>query len=319
MNVHSFAAWLVFLFLCSTCLFTSVAESQPLRQTLDSLEWMAADSDVIVRGTVVAYARDKEVDEQTGVTHVMDTIVIRVNETLKGEHMPFVTFTIRNSRNREDVPRWERTHGELLLFLIDSARAKWFFLSDDQKEQIKQYPLTVRYVHTGDRGYLMMLDLAHADHTHRTPDVHTLDLKVLNQPEELIQATHEALAAAQELEQLQAHKVEQPLGAEPITLIVPIDHRLEQEAQKWVRSDDGFLRREGAKALQYFPTDENIVILKSLLNDPAWSMLHKHVGEERITLGREYYVRKAAFESLKAMGIDVEQPVLLEPVSDGSN
>jgi len=57
--------------------------------TLASLEWLAADADVVVRGSIVDVSRDPP-DGQW----VWLTVTLKVDETLKGEHAPRVKFAV---------------------------------------------------------------------------------------------------------------------------------------------------------------------------------------------------------------------------------
>jgi hypothetical protein len=72
------------------------AGAQPIRITVETLDWMAADSAVIVRAVVIDVAHEVD-DSKTG----WDTVVVKVRETLKGPHKPFHTFAIRNWRSTD--------------------------------------------------------------------------------------------------------------------------------------------------------------------------------------------------------------------------
>jgi hypothetical protein len=83
--------------------------------------------------------------------------------------------------------------------------------------------------------------------------------------------------------------------------VVPVDAALERWAHVALRSKDGIEREEGAEALGYFPSPANIAQLKELLSDATLS-----AGSPTLT----YYVRQAAYNSLKKMGVAVPEPVL---------
>ncbi len=70
------------------------SSAQPVFHRVETLEWLAADCPIIVRGTVADFARD--VDEH-GDT--WDTVVVKVRETIKGAHQRSHTFVIGNPRD----------------------------------------------------------------------------------------------------------------------------------------------------------------------------------------------------------------------------
>jgi hypothetical protein len=94
---------------------------------------------------------------------------------------------------------------------------------------------------------------------------------------------------------------------------VPADARLEAKALRWIRSDDKDVRREGASAMELFPSDANAAILKGLLDDPAsWDVLMHEGARDREE--RVYSVREEATSILEAWGYEVPPRVLREPV-----
>lgn len=97
-----------------------------------------------------------------------------------------------------------------------------------------------------------------------------------------------------------------------LLLTVPVDQELEKRAKDYVRSENAHRRTEGAHALAYFKSDENLAFVRPLLVDrgvtyeqPAF---RGEAGE------RVYGVRYAAYQTLKAWGIEVERPVYRESV-----
>ncbi len=125
------------------------------------------------------------------------------------------------------------------------------------------------------------------------------------------------------------------------TVTVPVDDRLEKSGRRWITAPDevlrqlnfnqvrdekqregwraferSLLRREGVKALKYFQSDENIVLLRGLLNDPAWSNYEFERADGTEIEKKRYFVRKAAYDVLKNWGVAVERPVIDEPTDD---
>jgi len=95
-------------------------------------------------------------------------------------------------------------------------------------------------------------------------------------------------------------------------LSVPADQHLEKRAQDYVRSDNPHRRSEGVQALVYFQSDENLALVKPLLNDQGLTYSQPADGENAGY--RIYGVRHAAYETLKAWGIEVAEPVYREAV-----
>ena len=93
---------------------------------------------------------------------------------------------------------------------------------------------------------------------------------------------------------------------------IPVDRQLEKMAQTTIDSQDPTVRHNAAKILRYFPSQQNVALLKSLLNDPAQSDYNE--------VEKLYYIRNEANEALKRIGVEVQKPVLLErngkPVED---
>ncbi len=97
-----------------------------------------------------------------------------------------------------------------------------------------------------------------------------------------------------------------------LLLSVPADQHLEKRALDVVRSENPHQRGEGVEALVYFKSDENIGLVKPLLNDPE--VTYSRLGADGKPVERFYGVRYSAYRTLKAWGIAVEEPVVREAV-----
>jgi hypothetical protein len=73
------------------------------------------------------------------------------------------------------------------------------------------------------------------------------------------------------------------------------------------------MRAEGARALRYFKSDENIASLRKLLADPGCAYRYPDPKNDNIQ-ERIYVVRYQAYQTLKAWGVEVEKPVITEEV-----
>jgi hypothetical protein len=82
-----------------------------------------------------------------------------------------------------------------------------------------------------------------------------------------------------------------------------------------VLSEDYQRRCEGARALRYFHSDENIARAKALLEDVGYSVLRQAEHNDGVEV-RVFGVRGAAYETLKYWGIDVEKPVMKQAVRE---
>ena len=137
----------------------------------------------------------------------------------------------------------------------------------------------------------------------------TMDLKRLDDKNHLIPALRSALRYST------AHPVTRPSAAPDnwfrqfhmvnaahlhlpdspwLQLIVPIDARLERNALKWISSPHAAFRNVGISALRHFPSDQNVRLLHTLLQDR---------GSTRATDANglpfdDYPVRKAALDLL---------------------
>jgi hypothetical protein len=305
------------LLVVSLLLFlASDLRAQPLFYTVETLDWMAADSQVVVRAVVVDFA-----DEMDGDKQKWNTVVIRVRETLKGKHKPFHTYVVPDW-GRDKLAGWKKTEQELLVFLADTkapdASNRWWH------KKAALYDLTLR---SGTYGLIELVTgstriaavspsmslLVPVQRSH-LEKVFTLDLQDPTDSKKIVEYTRTAIAAAEKVKPLRKHQVCWPRGPVTYTRVVPVTELLERQARKWIRSDEQSLREEGARALQFFKSDDNVAALKKLLQDPSFVTRVKQEGERIIETHRDYRVREAAFATLKSFGIEVPEPILREPL-----
>jgi hypothetical protein len=107
--------------------------------------------------------------------------------------------------------------------------------------------------------------------------------------------------------------------------LTPKDETDRRHVENWLRSSKDLLRREGIRALRHFRSEENSALLMPLLNDPAFWALNKQENGSLILengapieIGREYYIRKEAFATLRKWGVEVVEPVIEELHRPGS-
>lgn len=299
--------------------------------SFNSLDWLAADADVIVRGVVV------------DLTHAPDTnalsvsmVTLDVGETLKGERVKRLKFAIDVVNHGNLLERWKKNDDELLCFL---KRKQPQSVHRDVRGGAQQRDAAFnRYdvdLYAIGWGWGVMAFGARTPEDHQpAPPIFGIDLRLLETRDEILKATREAVAKGGNGKPIRPHRVYLPGSIAQRTgrrgdaniLVVPIDERLESLAMHLIRSPAQFLpdgdtshhdalrqkgganeatkyllRQEGVKALKYFKSDGNIAVLKSLLADSSSGIRD---GEE------VYGVREVAYQTLRSWDCDIDKPVL---------
>ncbi|NQT39357.1 MAG: hypothetical protein HQ581_17805, partial [Planctomycetes bacterium] len=153
--------------------------------TLASLEWLAADADVVVRGSIVDVSRDPP-DGQW----VWLTVTLKVDETLKGEHAPRVKFAVRTLTADERYQQWK-----------DSGQQQMWFLAGTN-DAMKPY---------GGGGWSMIrLGPAvpgEAIFSRFPPPIMTMDLSVLEEPDEILKAARAAVRDGRQRKRARRHSI----------------------------------------------------------------------------------------------------------------
>ncbi len=195
---------------------TAVAENS----VAESIEWMVADSDLIVRGTI-----SQVVEEKGPYSVVWEKSTVKVHETLKGRKQQEITFIFRNVAYPHCPSNWKKEGAELLLFLVNSRR---YVSLDPGYEKV---PLALRRF--GARSCAVRLDgKAEGD---RYARIFTKNFKVLWSREAILKATRAAAVEDTKYKGTRPRKsarIEVPGGTEAyndlyggsaVFLIVPID------------------------------------------------------------------------------------------------
>lgn len=276
---------------------TSVASAQPLGISVETIEWMAADSPVIVRGVIVDLVHTDEPDREQ---RDRDELTIKVQETLKGTHQLYHTVVIHSGYpfDTNQLAHWMKTNQELLLFLVDSKPFP---------EPIRQHPHTLRQAWS--QGLLVLKANAKtlAD---GALYAYTLDLRELAEPKEILQVTRAAITAA-EGQRLTSTTIQTSGGPGWITRTVPVDERLEKQALQWTQVKSWEHRKVAAQVLELFYSEANVAVLRQLLTDPGF---YDVTGLQETPDHRYYPVREAAAETLKALAVEFPPPVIREPL-----
>ena len=277
----------------------------------ESIEWVAADSDRVLSGTVVRVDR---VPGQDGKAYEVATV--RVSRTLKGQPVAEVKFLLRDY-NGPVAKQWRAMKLPLLFFLVARERANE-----------PGFPPGVEWVLRDDHNNHRAVLLGKRDERWTfTIPVLTRDFDVLTEPDAILKRVETAVRAQPGGPKRRPHT----LGVPPDTavfkklwarsavfLTVPVDRELEALGRRWCRSPSYIERIDGAKILGHFKNEGNIKLLKALLADPDYSTAEAArtvPGQAELVLlyrKRVYEVRRIAYETLRWFGVEVRRPVLEE-------
>ncbi|MCS7465094.1 hypothetical protein NZK35_00220 [Stieleria sp. ICT_E10.1] len=255
------------------------ATAQPLFYTAESLESWIINADRVWVARIVR-VRDEPIpggSEKPGIT-------IAVEETLK-------------------YPIFEQRHEKMGLFV--------------------EHP-TARFKDVEERSSRLLI--AHSDHHQFSPklieltpdkvEVFRADFTILRNPDAVIQAAREIIARVPPNVR-QLHTVRLPIPPDVLIksklgaygqLIVPVDEQLETLAIGLLNSESYSSRSKAAEVLRYFKSEANIDRLRALLKDTRYS---EQMADDR-TRTKYYGVRDQSYQTLKAWGIKVERPVIIE-------
>ena len=295
-----------------------------------SLEWLVADSDVVVRASVSKVERVPIPNPEPKMYREPEdwrTVTLTVHETLKGDRAESLAFTESALGSDRIYEGWKDAGREQLWFLVrDKERGEGDDAGADRaaaRSRLKPHGGGWSVIRLGppvpeERGFVSM-----------PPPIFTMDLNVREKPKDILEAARGAVAEGGKRGQVQGHGIDLPRGVmqrsgrsgDANSLCVPIDRRLEGLARRLIGSSGDFLpeaertyadqlRLEGVRALRHFSSEKNVALLKTLLEDPAWSIHVSPAG----TREKVYDLREAAYETLRSWGILLAEPVLREGV-----
>jgi hypothetical protein len=279
-----------------------------------SVEWLTASSDVIVRASVaeLAFKDRAPMPGETESQWQWVTVTLKVHSTLKGKPPQTTGFVVEQLRGSETLLNWRKTGQPLLWFLVD--------LGDKKDKLPPDFPAQAQgKLHLREAGAKItnssVLELGSPKTGKRLPSpVFSMDFTVLDEEHKVLDAVKTEVERQHRGEPrairiMMPREVAQRSGrsGDANGLVVPVNGRLEQLARVWVRSKEEWLRAAGVKALGEFKSEANVAILKSMLDDRAWW------GEEK---ERVYYIREAAYKTLREWNVAVEKPTLREPRKD---
>ena len=180
---------------------------------MDSIEWIATDSRVIVRGTIVG--RDIA---RTPLDLLAHDVTFRVTETLKREPRESLRFVVLTNLHEEPEFRRTQNGGRPLLVFLRERRC--VAAGYRRREPSRCSARSPRVLCTNS-----IVDLS--------PDspssVYDLSLAPLSRPEEVLRETREAIAARAGQWERAPRSIF--LGEPFVRLAVPVDRRLEVRAR----------------------------------------------------------------------------------------
>jgi hypothetical protein len=262
------------------------AHAQPLVPRTESIESTVANSDLVFIATVVNFRRAEQDNDRDA--HV---VTIAIEEAVKQELFrdePYRGLSLQITRPASVLAGWKERSSRLLIAHNDYA-PKQPTVIELVPDKLEVMTADVRLIRDPD-ALIRLARTAVSRLPANIKRVHTFELQV---PREVVAGTR-----WEKYYNTGGHLI----------LSVPVDQHLEKRAQAYVRSKSPHRREEGAHALAYFKSDENLALVKPLLNDQEITYDGDKGGE------RIYGARYSAYRTLKAWGIDVEQPVFREPV-----
>jgi hypothetical protein len=332
------AFWFALLLAAGGLVKTSRA--QPVYYTLDSLDLRVARAEFIFTGTIsncTATFTDRPGDRiggsrQLGIRRpegaVRYTITVSVGEVLKGKPARTIDLFQETSVDDKRFDQWAKKH---TLFLWFGAPAS---AGGSAWSNLRGIDLDANSWSTIRLGAPVPSE---STYTSDSP-VYTMEFERVTDPKDILARVRKA--AKQKIDPVEIHNFKTIWSAEPpspfASLAVPICPNLEKLARRMVHSPEEFTSRRmtwtptnaeqmvayrnasvaerasaraaGIGALRYFKSKGNINEIKPFLNDTN-SMDYQDPSGRK---WREFYVRKAAFETLQGWSVQIQEPVLRE-------
>ncbi len=292
--------------LCWAALLALPAAARAEIAGAESIEWVVADSDLVLIGVV------SKVEKVAGKKKPFEVATVKVAHTVKGRPADQVTFLLRNY-NGPAAEDWLADGTPLLFCLVRRAHAR------DRGELPAGHDWVLR--DDGNQHSAVLLGKPRRHWTHTIP-AFTREFDVLTEPAAVIKRAKEAARPLPEGREKKPFTLSVPgataafrklYAGSAVYLIVPVDGELERVARLWCCSASFYTRLNGVCALRHFRNEKNIAILKGLLSDPGCSVTTKadsKGGERRV---RVYRARQLAYETLREFGVKAEPPVVDEP------
>jgi hypothetical protein len=263
-----------------------VVHAQELESPLQltSLEWLVADSDVIIRGVVADVAVDRN----------WNVVTFDVLETLKGAQAKRLTFLVQKFDAGDAALAQAKKTKRELVWVLRRQPAVVASEAPDREKTLARHKTDLYGPFVAGRPgepSLPVIALGTQEGDAGKPIAFlTIDLRLLKTPNEIVAAIRTTVAATQGQEParpLRSHSVAVPKQiaqgtgfSRPQNLVMmPMDGRLEEFARRLLQRPGDFLtgddpesrrmlRLEAVRTLRLFPSKQNLAILRDWLDDP---------------------------------------------------
>ena len=227
------------------------AQAQPSFYRAMSVEAMVLNSEVVLVGKLVDVSKEEKFNEAT----------IAVEDTLRGKHQ-----ARQHVRFPDNI--WQLGVGA-------------YDVKDLRKLQVDAPRLLVamRGEPAQVCGLIYLTEQNLAEQNMRTGGadaVYKADLTTLQKPADLLRVAKETLRSSPGVKRIDTFPLTVPIKGGyydrggSTTVEVPVDGSLEKKAIPYLASKERWRRTEGAAALKYFKSEENVARLKEMLSDAAY-------------------------------------------------
>jgi hypothetical protein len=340
-------AWAIVAFALNTT--TAMPAFAQTGYTTITLEGLVARSELVVRARVATLSRH---DVQDGRSQM--TVTLKVLETIRGRDAKMFKFDRETLRSERIFEAWRDAGREHLWFFTRDETAEQRRAGGDESRGAR-IPLSFWTVVRLAPPVAEEAGFGRPGQGPWSLPIFGRDLSLLSEPLAILKAARDAATEWRGRPAPELHHIDLPgavmmrsgRSGDVNRLDVPICPDLEalarrmiqspgdfvaqsdfrpptnaaerKSVEEWVQTTRDQMRREGVRGLSHFRSAENIALVKTLLDDPAYQALSMtkngapvYVQGVPITIGREYYVRKEAYATLRAWGVAVRQPVIEE-------
>jgi hypothetical protein len=262
-----------------------VAHAQKMEAPLQltSLEWLVADSAVVVRGVVVEVAAYSE----------WNIVTLDVLETLKGDKVQRLKFAAHKFEKGNAALAKSKQAKQELLWILKRQDLGVPGEAPDRESLMARHKFDLYAPFLPGRPGEPSLPAVPIDSQEPAAGQQplaflTIDLRLLKTSDDIVKAIRTAIAETQGRDPVRSYGVALPQEIAKRTgfsryqnvLLAPIDVRLEHFARRLVLSPGEFLgkddpyhrqvlRLEGVKALRLFQSERNLAIVRVWLDDPS--------------------------------------------------
>lgn len=235
---------------------SSITMGQPVGTRRDSLQWMAARADAIVRGPVTSVAALNPGDKYSKVFQVNIVAPIRIAGQ-PGKNVCFVVTDQKPYVEKSGPMRLVATPpyniSPMLRYAARSTDTKAIIACDDGHPQI----FSARLEWTSDPNEMLAIVRKYLEQVPGARESRSRNSVSLSfePPKAFLENAKRTVGRYERIK-------------------FPIDSYLEQHARRWIKSERNEDRWLGAYALVYFKSDENAEALKGLLYDPGHGESH---------------------------------------------